>query len=109
MRSSEEPKWWRALRAGLHAEGVAPADAAVGEIYPEDVMLSGGVIPTRDGRAFRFELDWWFDEGDERKSPDDAELTEWEPLDLADAVPSDIEFVAVARAVLREDGPAQAG
>ena len=57
LRISPQPRW-KALRERLKAEGVIPTDAAVGNLYPDDVRLLMGLIAVRDGGIFEFALDW---------------------------------------------------
>ena len=103
MRRSSLPRW-EGLRRRLTAERVNPSDAAVGFLYPDDVKLEMGLIVARDGRAFQFALEWWYDEeGNEIPSPDHAWVSEWEELVPSKISAMDQEIVAVARTVLRED------
>ena len=77
LRTSNEPRWER-LRTRLAEVGVAPTDAAVGSLFPDDVNLEFGILATRDGRAFSFEFDFLRDEsGNAIPSPAEARV---EPL-----------------------------
>ena len=74
-----------------------------GTFYPDDVKLEMGLIVARDGRAFQFALEWWYDEeGNEIASSDHAWVSEWEVLLPSRMGDMDREIEAVAQTVLRE-------
>ena len=103
LRERSDPAWWQALRDRLATSGVDPSDAAVGSIYGEDEALYGGVVATRDGRAFRFQLGSSDDPEASSRTLEDVELTEWEAMDPTQAVEPELQFVALARAVLEDE------
>lgn len=81
MRHSPARRWQR-IRQRLNENGVAPQDAVLVDLHPEDVRLDFGLIQTRDGRAFSFELDFLKDQtGREISSAEDAWISSWEELD----------------------------
>jgi hypothetical protein len=54
LHEDPSPRWKR-IRVALRDEGVAPNDAAIGILFP-DGSVEFGIIATRDGRVFSFEL-----------------------------------------------------
>jgi hypothetical protein len=81
LRNSSEPRWAR-LRAKITEMGIAPTDAAVGHLFPDDVQLEFGLLVARDGRCFKFELNFFRDEQDlPIRSPAEAVIGLWEELD----------------------------
>jgi hypothetical protein len=66
-------------------EGIDPRDAAVGGLFPEDAEMESGVIVTRSGRFFEFDLEWAVDEeGNDLHSYEDAWVCIWKELDAAE-------------------------
>lgn len=95
VRSSDDPEWV-AIRAQLRAEGVTPDDFAVGTMIPDDTKLVYGVILTRDGRAFEFDIE---------ELPDGtSRLLHWAPFPRERG-----EWFEFAQEVLDGDPPSPAG
>lgn len=96
FRSGSDPEWV-AVRARLQAEGIAPEDAAIGTMFPDDVKLVYGVILSRDGRSFDFDIE---------EQPDGtSRLFRWAPFPRERAP----EWFGYAQAVLDSDPPNPAG
>ena len=100
LRTSPSLRWQR-FRDRLESEGIAPIDAAISFLGPDGSYRDSGIVATRDGRVFEFDLS--FTPGDR----DDSEVERLEELPEQKLVG----FYAKAAALAREliQGDSQAG